>query len=662
MSIGLGLDTGGTYTDAAIVDLETGKLLYKAKSPTTREDLSIGIRGAIENVSKEYLEKISVVSLSSTLATNSVVEGKGCRVGLICIGEQYNNTVSCDFQTYIDGGHDLHGKEVKPLDEMKAIEFMNSVKGKIDGLAITGYLAVRNPDHEIRVRELAKEILDIPIVCGYELSSGLGFNERTSTAIMNARLIPIIDDLINSVKKTMTEKNIRAPLMIVRGDGTMMGEEMARTRPVETILSGPAASLVGAMVMTGLKDSIIMDIGGTTTDIGVLRNGKPHLNPEGATIGGKSTRVKAADIATSGIGGDSRIFINGREIILGSLRVLPVSFAAQKWESVKKTIYGLENQNNFRMSEAIGLDNIILDCEFFRTLRIPGPEAPLSEIDRKLLDLLLDEPLQLKKAGEIIDTHPLNFNVKKMEELGYLQRIGVTPTDILHADGQIDIYDRKASQICIGYLAQRSAQTPEEFVTKAKAMIKNKLCTELMKVLLTEEGVKDIGPDGYNLLAKSITHQDGKDFGCRIKVNKPIIGIGAPSRIYISWVGEAFDAEVVIHENSDVGNAVGAIATSVSESIEILIKPRMLGSNEAGFEVFSKLGNVAAETLEDALRRAEEQGRKYVTEEIEKDGASDVTIDVEKYEQTFGYGNSTNTALMELHMRVTAAGKPVPFA
>ena len=147
MSIGLGLDTGGTYTDAAIVDLDSGELLYKAKSPTTREDLSIGIRGAIENVSKEYLEKISVVSLSSTLATNSVVEGKGCRVGLICIGEQYNNNVSCDFQTCIDGGHDLHGKEVKPLDEQKAIEFMNSVKGKIDGLAITGYLAVRNPDH-----------------------------------------------------------------------------------------------------------------------------------------------------------------------------------------------------------------------------------------------------------------------------------------------------------------------------------------------------------------------------------------------------------------------------------------------------------------------------------------------------------------------------------
>ncbi len=662
MSIGLGLDTGGTYTDAAIVDLSNGKLLYKAKSPTTREDLSIGIRGAIENVSEEYLNQISVVSLSSTLATNSVVEGKGCRVGLICIGEQYNNTVSCDFQTFIEGGHDLHGKEAKPLDEKGAIDFLNSVKGKIDGLAITGYLAVRNPDHEIRVRELAKEILDIPIVCGYELSSGLGFNERTSTAIMNARLIPIIDDLINSVKKTMAEKNIRAPLMIVRGDGTMMGEDMARTRPVETILSGPAASLVGAMVMTGLKDSIIMDIGGTTTDIGVLRNGKPHLNPEGATIGGKSTRVKAADIATSGIGGDSRIFINGREIILGSLRVLPVSFAAQKWESVRDTIYALENQTNVRMTEAIGLDNIILDCEFFRTLRVPGPEAPLSEIDRKLLDLLREEPLQLKKAGEIIDTHPLNFNVKKMEELGYLQRVGVTPTDILHAAGDIDIYDGKASRICVGYLAQRSAHSPEEFVTLAKAKIKEKLCVELMKVLFNEEGVREIGPDGYNLLAKSITHRDGMDFGCRIKVNKPIIGIGAPSQVYISWVGEAFDAQVVIHENSDVGNAVGAIATSVSESIELLIKPRMLGSNEAGFEVFSKLGNTVAETLEDAIRMAEEQGRKYVMDEIEKDGASDVTVDVEKFEKTFGYGNSTSTALMELHLRVTAAGKPVPFA
>ena len=228
--------------------------------------------------------------------------------------------------------------------------------------------------------------MDVPIICGSELSSGLGFNERTSTAIMNARLIPIIADLIQSVKKVMSNMNIKAPLMIVRGDGSMMGEDIARNRPVETILSGPAASLMGSMAMTGLRDAIIMDMGGTTTDIGVLRNGRPRLNPEGATIGGKQTRVMAADIATSGIGGDSRIFINGRDIIQSSTRVIPVSFAAQRWPTVKEAISQLKDVKHHRIAESIGLDNVVLDCEFFRTLKIPDESASISSNDRMLLE------------------------------------------------------------------------------------------------------------------------------------------------------------------------------------------------------------------------------------------------------------------------------------
>ena len=253
------------------MDLDSGKIICKAKSLTTREDLSIGIRGSIAGFDADLLKQVGVVSMSSTLATNSVVEGKGCRVGLVCIGSEYNNSVRADFDTVIGGGHDLHGEELNPLDEDAARRFLESLKGKVDGVAITGYLAVRNPSHEKRVKEIAKEILDVPIVCGHELSSGLGFNERTATCVMNAKLIPVIDDLIRSVKAVLSEKGIHAPLMIVKGDGSMMGEAVAKERPVETILCGPAASLIGAMYLTGQKDAIVMDMGGTTTDIGILR-------------------------------------------------------------------------------------------------------------------------------------------------------------------------------------------------------------------------------------------------------------------------------------------------------------------------------------------------------------------------------------------------------
>ena len=145
ITIGLGFDTGGTYTDAVIMDLDSGKIICKAKSLTTREDLSIGIRGSIAGFDADLLKQVGVVSMSSTLATNSVVEGKGCRVGLVCIGSEYNNSVRADFDTVIGGGHDLHGEELNPLDEDAARRFLESLKGKVDGVAITGYLAVRNP-------------------------------------------------------------------------------------------------------------------------------------------------------------------------------------------------------------------------------------------------------------------------------------------------------------------------------------------------------------------------------------------------------------------------------------------------------------------------------------------------------------------------------------
>ena len=134
---------------------------------------------------------------------------------------------------------------------------MNSIKNKVDSIAITSYLSVRNPEHELILKDLASKILNLPVVCGHELSSSLGFNERTITSVMNARLIPIIKELISSMKSAMVEYDINAPLMIVKGDGSLMNDEIAVERPVETVLSGPAASMIGAKTLTGLNLSLI---------------------------------------------------------------------------------------------------------------------------------------------------------------------------------------------------------------------------------------------------------------------------------------------------------------------------------------------------------------------------------------------------------------------
>ena len=392
MKIGLGMDTGGTYTDAVIMDLDTGEVLDKAKSMTTREDLCIGIRGAIEGIDGDLLEEVTVVALSSTLATNSVVEGKGCRVGLVCIGGDYNKAVSADYSVKVAGGHDYHGDPNEPLDTDAVRRFLESVRGKVDGLAVSGYLSIRNPEHEDAVREMAKEMLGVPVVCGHELSSSLGFSERTTTCIMNSRLIPVMDGLIRSVEAVLREKGVHAPLMIFRGDGSMMSGEVARERPVETILSGPAASLMGAMHMTGIRDAVVMDMGGTTTDIGVLRDGRPSLDPEGAVIGGKRTRVMAAQIATSGIGGDSRIVVNQGRIVLTSLRVMPLCVAARRWPHVAEHLSSLMSNLPTRYMRPVNVENKVFRTEFLRTIGRPRDPSMVTQADDELLDLVSSRP------------------------------------------------------------------------------------------------------------------------------------------------------------------------------------------------------------------------------------------------------------------------------
>lgn len=196
-------------------------------------------------------------------------------------------------------------------------------------------------------------------------------------------------------------------------------------------------------------------------------------------------------------------------------------------------------------------------------------------------------------------------------------------------------------------------------------MIKYKLCKELMKVIWHEEDCTDFGDIAESMLRKAVFHEPGKDYSCSIKIDRPIIGIGAPCGVYINWMRDAFDTEVIVHKYSSVGNAIGAITSSVSEVLEVLIKPEVMGSTECRFEVYSKAGNAKYDTMQEALQRAEEDGRRYVADAVARSGATDVSIEVETERKTFKYGNSEDLGgedpLMEINMRITAAGKPRQF-
>lgn len=331
----LGVDTGGTYTDAVILLRESGNVIRKSKALTTPHNLVLGIRDCLDGLRiGEGDPPIDLVCLSTTLATNAIVEGRGCNAGLLLIGSVPDGNLPVDGFDCVRGRLDIKGRTVEPVEEKEVAAVLERMRGKHEALAVSGYASVRNPAHEQAVGRMARERLGVPVVFGHDMTMTLGFYERTVTAVLNARLIPIIQRLISAIGDVLAQMRIRAPVMVVKGDGSLMRASYALERPVDTILSGPAASVIGGAFLSGSGDAMIVDIGGTTTDIAHVQNGRVRVNEEGAVVAGWRTRVRAADLHTFGLGGDSAIRVaDDGAICIGPRKAIPCCRAKEVEEN-----------------------------------------------------------------------------------------------------------------------------------------------------------------------------------------------------------------------------------------------------------------------------------------------------------------------------------------
>ncbi|MGI9595962.1 MAG: hydantoinase/oxoprolinase N-terminal domain-containing protein, partial [Acidimicrobiales bacterium] len=280
----IGIDTGGTYTDAVLYDDATpvdgpggGTAVVAKAKARTRIDLALGIAESLDEIlGNDRLTspaEVSLVALSTTLATNALVEGVGGRVALVFIGFTEAELDRGGLREGLGeapvimaaGGHDSLGVEVAPFDAEAMLARARELE--VDAFAVAGQFSVRNPTHELAARD-ALLALGKPVACGHELSAKLNGPKRALTCLLNAKLIGLIAELCQAAETILAERNITAPLMIVRGDGSLVSASFAKNRPIETILSGPAASLIGAGHLTGAPDIVVSDIGGTTTDVG----------------------------------------------------------------------------------------------------------------------------------------------------------------------------------------------------------------------------------------------------------------------------------------------------------------------------------------------------------------------------------------------------------
>ena len=266
----VGIDTGGTFTDAALIDAE-GAVVASAKAPTTHHDLMEGVSAALQRViDTAGIDKdhITSVALSTTLATNAMVERTGSGAALVAVGFDDNSMARIDgLDTAspvirIPGGHDAQGRERMELG-------LEELRAALDGLAVTdavavaAIFAVRNQAHEVAVRDcLAADprTARLPVTCSHDLSGRLDGPRRASTALANAMLTARVRRLLDAFEQSVRSAGIAAPLVVVRSDGSVMSLSQAIERPVETILSGPAASLVGGIHLAGVDDAVVVDI------------------------------------------------------------------------------------------------------------------------------------------------------------------------------------------------------------------------------------------------------------------------------------------------------------------------------------------------------------------------------------------------------------------
>ena len=325
----------GTYTDAIILDTPSRDVLTTAKAITTRGDLAIGVSNTLtavlESVGPNFdRANIERRWLPTTLTTNALFKGHGSSVTSVLIGfddrmverTQIHQAIPTADIVRIAGGHRYTGKQATPLD-LNALQHMLATEaGRADAFAVTANYVSRNPEYEQRANRLIREHTGRPVTASSELTDALNGPRRALTATFNARIV----SLERAVRSTMISLGIDAPIMIVLGNGALTNAQSVLEKLIQTISSGPAASVIGARFLSGLEDIIVSDIGGTTTEIATVRDGWPQLDPKGANVGGFRTLARAIDMATIGFGGDNEVqFDTAGGLKLASNRVVPIT-------------------------------------------------------------------------------------------------------------------------------------------------------------------------------------------------------------------------------------------------------------------------------------------------------------------------------------------------
>jgi N-methylhydantoinase A/oxoprolinase/acetone carboxylase beta subunit len=631
----IGIDTGGTYTDAVIVDAQSHEVIATAKSLTTRGNLEIGVTNAlkavvIESASRLDTNLISLVSLSTTLATNALVEGMGPPVAAILIGfsddmvkrSKLREAIPSVKIIRIVGGHEYDGSETCALDEALLKVQVLALKDSVEAFSVSANYSIRNSDHEQRAKQIVQQLTGSPVTASSELSDGLNGPLRALTATFNVRIVSLIFNLVESVRRAMQEQKIDAPLMIVKGDGSIASADSIIDKPIETILSGPAASVIGANFISGLNNFIISDVGGTTTDVAIVRNGWPMLNEKGAMAGGYRTLVRAIDMQTIGLGGDSEVDINFKGIVnLKANRVVPLSLVCMRFPRVI-------NQLQASLNEGMGLaaaTRFIFLAEGLDQQNLP---SGLSPEDIELICRIGDEP---KFYDKITARAADRSRLTRLIARGIVQASGLTPSDAAHALGLQSQWSTEAARLaCLmlgrsfGLISWKDDDLESEIHQFARQVFDTMVAKSSYLIINQLSGF-DFAMD--NPLVQAVINGENQlsDLSIQFTANIPIVAVGGPAQVFYKDVGKRLNSSCLIPANADVANAIGAAIGQIKIRTVIEITTTELG----GYHLHHTGKPILFSASNDALEQARALASAYVTEKVRLMGGESVEVDIQ---------------------------------
>ena len=530
----IGIDTGGTYTDAVLLESNSDTILATAKVPTRHYHLARSTTEALEKLLEKTdidAGQISKLALSTTLATNAVIENKGARVAAFVIGYVKHFKLPITATIFIKGGHSIMGQEEEALDLDNIVDTIQGLKKEVDAYAVCSAMSMKDPSHEM-VTEKAIAMMDPkPVFCSHSISHNAGMQERTATAALHAKLMPLMQDYVEGIQNAATKNSITCPIVLITGDGDQVAMDSAAEQAGITVASGPACS-AGFGTAQEIENALVIDVGGTTTDITMIRDGKTVSSPDGCKVGRWQTHVQAVDMFTGGIGGDSHVLLDEKaQIHLGPGRVIPLSMAADF--PAPETWLGTEEN-----SKCIALVNDVNTTE---------------SSDAILTHLTQNGPSTTTtiKTATGLSGIPLEKHLEKLAREQLTVETGFTPTDALHVLGKISIGDTARAEKGAQILANLAGMEVDAFCQKVITLAEEKIENLLIDYVI------------HHFWGKSLTgfinsKHDHPVLGVQFSLKLPLIGIGAAAQYFLPAVAKKLGTTVEFPKYCEVGNGVGA--------------------------------------------------------------------------------------------------------